>query len=124
MKENKRGSSEIIKKIQAKKAFKISNGPFHALAQDTMEAIFLVKDGICLEANQTVADMFGFSIANINKTLFAISNAVNTTLDLKDLYKQIHILVSKILDVTNFYIAIVNHEKRKIRFPYHADQED
>ncbi|MCP4718386.1 MAG: PAS domain S-box protein, partial [Desulfobacteraceae bacterium] len=198
MKENNRGASEIIKKFQTKNALKESKGSFSFLAQDNMEAILLVKDGICLEANQTAADMFGFTnfselidkkvrelltaesynlikeslinssdfhcaigihktgtqfpitiqhkimpeemgdlfafsianitqnnrLQNINKTLFAISNAVNTTLDLNDLYRQIHILLSKIIDVTNFYIAIVNHEQRKIRFPYHVDQKD
>lgn len=167
------------------------------LADAGKTAIILIQDNICLEANQAVADMFGFKnpsdligkdatelitpesynhIKNngpvnssrtheavgihkdgkpypiyiretpihhpgtlaflieditrqnhsdkINKALFAISNAVNTTLDLNDLYKQIHHLLSEIIDVTNFLISTVNHEKKSIRFPYYVDSED
>ncbi len=61
---------------------------------------------------------------DINKTLFAISNAVNITFDLNDLYKQIHRLLAEIIDVTNFYIAIVNEKKRTFYFPYHVDTFD
>jgi PAS domain S-box-containing protein len=60
----------------------------------------------------------------INKALFAISNAVNITLDLNHLYKQIHHLLSDILDVTNFLISLVNNEKKSIKFPYYVDSED
>ena len=61
---------------------------------------------------------------DINKTLFAISNAVNTTSNLDDLYKQIHSLLGKIIDVTNFYFAIVNEKKHTLYFPYYVDTID
>ncbi len=61
---------------------------------------------------------------DINKTLFAISNAVNITLNLSDLYKQIHNLLGKIIDVTNFFIAIINNKERTLHFPYHVDVVD
>jgi two-component system cell cycle sensor histidine kinase/response regulator CckA len=60
----------------------------------------------------------------INKVLFAISNAVNTTLNLKDLYRSIHQSLGSIFDVTNFFIAIVDRKKRTLFFPYHVDTED
>lgn len=61
---------------------------------------------------------------NINKTLFAISNAVNITLNLEDLYRQTHTLLSEIIDVTNFFIALVNEQEHTISFPYYVDTVD
>ena len=60
----------------------------------------------------------------INKALFAISNAVNTTPDLKDLYRSIHRSLGGIFDVTNFFIAIVDSRNHTLHFPYHVDTED
>ncbi len=60
----------------------------------------------------------------INRTLFAIANAVNTTSDLPTLYKEIHQSLNTIIDVSNFYIALIDNKKKMIRFPYHVDTED
>jgi transcriptional regulator with GAF, ATPase, and Fis domain len=60
----------------------------------------------------------------IDETLFEISNAVSTTLDLKDLYGSIHKSLGRIIDVTNFFIAIVDSQKRTLHFPYHVDTAD
>ena len=60
----------------------------------------------------------------INKTLFEISSAVNTTFNLDDLYYSIHKSLSRIIDVTNFYIAIVDTKERTLYFPYHVDTKD
>jgi diguanylate cyclase (GGDEF)-like protein/PAS domain S-box-containing protein len=61
---------------------------------------------------------------NINKALFAISNAVNVTLNLDDLYSQIHNFLGEIVDITNFFIAILNNKERTLHFPYHQDRVD
>jgi PAS domain S-box-containing protein len=61
---------------------------------------------------------------DINKTLYLISDAVNTTLDLQDLYKHIHILLDNILDVTNFFIAVVESKTNTLFFPYFVDTID
>jgi len=61
---------------------------------------------------------------NINNVLFSISNAVNISNDLDDLYKKIHHYVGKIFDVTNFFIAAVNERKKTLYFPYHVDSVD
>ena len=60
----------------------------------------------------------------IIKTLFAISNAVHTTQKMKDLYRSIHNSLSSIIDVTNFFIAIVDSKERTLNFPYYVDTED
>ncbi len=61
---------------------------------------------------------------SINKTLYSISNAVNITLDLQDLYKHIHYLLGDILDVTNFFIAVVDNKENTLYFPYYVDTVD
>ena len=60
----------------------------------------------------------------IKKVLFTISNAVNVTRNLKDLFEIIHNALGSIIDVTNFYIAMVDIKKRTIYFPYHVDTTD
>jgi PAS domain S-box-containing protein len=61
---------------------------------------------------------------DINKTLFAISNAVNITLSLEALFGQTHKLLSEIIDVTNFFIALVNERDNTLFFPYYIDTID
>ncbi len=61
---------------------------------------------------------------DVNKVLFDISNAVNTTQNLSDLYRSIHKSLENIIDVTNFFIAIVDIKKHTIHFPYHVDTTD
>lgn len=60
----------------------------------------------------------------INRVLFRISNAINTTKDLDQLYASIHHTLGRIIDVTNFYIALYDSEKRTLRFPYFRDQKE
>ena len=60
----------------------------------------------------------------IIKTLFAISNAVHTAQKMKDLYRSIHNSLSSIIDVTNFFIALVDSRERTLNFPYYVDTED
>ncbi len=61
---------------------------------------------------------------NINRLLFDISNAVVTVQNLDDLYQSIHAALGRVMDVTNFFIAIVDMKERNLYFPYHVDTED
>jgi PAS domain S-box-containing protein len=58
------------------------------------------------------------------ETFFEISNAVNTTRNLDELYKAIHKALANILNVDNLSIAIYNKEKDSIVFPYFIDEKD
>ncbi|NOX33799.1 MAG: response regulator [Deltaproteobacteria bacterium] len=58
------------------------------------------------------------------RVLFEISNAVNNTFNIDELYKAIHQILGKILNVDNFFIAIHNKEKNSILFPYFVDEMD
>ncbi|MCK5164655.1 MAG: hypothetical protein KAQ72_13105, partial [Desulfobacula sp.] len=46
----------------------------------------------------------------INSTLFDISNAVNTTPNLADLYLSIHQSLNRLIHVPNIYISIYDRE--------------
>ncbi|MCD4720979.1 MAG: GAF domain-containing protein, partial [Desulfobacula sp.] len=62
-----------------------------------------------------------------NKTievLFKISEAVNNTRDLDELYQVIHTSLDEILNVDNFYIALHHKERDSITFPYHVAEID
>jgi len=61
---------------------------------------------------------------NVSRLLFDISNAVSTVQSLDDLYQSIHTALGRVMDVTNFFIAIVDMENRTLYFPYHVDSED
>ena len=55
----------------------------------------------------------------VNKTLFHIATALNTSKTLKDLYGAIHTHLSSLMDMTNFfYRGLLQRQKRhSIRFP-------
>ncbi|MCP4116710.1 MAG: GAF domain-containing protein [Desulfobacteraceae bacterium] len=56
--------------------------------------------------------------------LFEISDAVNRTLDLNELFGVIHKSLGRILNVDNFFIAIHNREKDSITFEYWVNEKD
>ncbi|MCD4743208.1 MAG: GAF domain-containing protein [Desulfobacteraceae bacterium] len=68
-----------------------------------------------------------FNIKDADKrlqVLFEISNAVNSTTNLEELYKAIHQSLGKILKVDNFYIGKYDKKEDLLTFPYHVDYED
>lgn len=68
---------------------------------------------------------FGRSHAEqVNRVLFSISDAVNSTHDLEELYRTIHQILGTVIDTTNFFIAIVDRQQRTLYFPYHVDTVD
>jgi PAS domain S-box-containing protein len=58
----------------------------------------------------------------IQSVLFDISNAVNTTKDIGEMYSRIHQLLGKIIDTTNFYIAVYDRETNLIEAAYYFDE--
>jgi PAS domain S-box-containing protein len=79
-----------------------------------------------LEANQQLKKEIAERkrAEQITRTLSAISNAVNTTRDLRELYATIHLILGEIIDLRNFYIAIYHEKAQRISFPYFIDQFD
>ena len=60
----------------------------------------------------------------ITRTLFRISNSINTSKNLDELYVSIHQALGEIIDLTNFYIALFYKETKQIFFPYFKDTYD
>ena len=58
----------------------------------------------------------------LQKVLYNISKATNSSISLGQLYKTIHQELGKIIDTTNFYIALLDEKEGKIYFPYHVDE--
>ena len=60
----------------------------------------------------------------VNKALFQIASAQNTSETLQEFYRSIHRHLSALLDMTNFYIAIYYKTKNAIRYVYQVDEKD
>jgi len=60
----------------------------------------------------------------INYTLYDISNAVNTTRNLKELYQSIYSSLNRLMPLPNFYIAIYDNNNKIINFDYFIDEYD
>jgi PAS domain S-box-containing protein len=60
----------------------------------------------------------------LNDVLFEISNAVNTTPNLQDLYYSIHKALEKVIVVPNIYISTYDRPSGRIHFPYYVDEKD
>ena len=62
--------ADITERRQAEKSLRESEERCRYLAEGAMEAIFINKEGICLEANQAAADMFGYESTEAIKGIF------------------------------------------------------
>ncbi len=57
----------------------------------------------------------------INRAMFQISGAVNRSNNADELFRSIHISLQRVMDVSNFFIAIYDEEEDTIAFPYFVD---
>ncbi|WP_457553154.1 ATP-binding protein [Desulfobacula sp.] len=79
----------------------------------------------CIAVAGTMLDVTETKLAkDINKALFDIANAVNTVPKHQDLYRSIHTFLGRVMDVTNFFIAILDIKERTMYYPYHVDTRD
>lgn len=60
----------------------------------------------------------------IPKVVLEISEAVNNTNNIDELYKQVHQVISQYIPAKNFYIALYNSEDNTITYPYFIDQAE
>ncbi|MCD4789141.1 MAG: response regulator [Bacteroidales bacterium] len=56
--------------------------------------------------------------------VYKIGKAVNTTKDLNELYSVIRTELCRVIDTTNFYIALYDKEIDEITLPYFIDEKD
>ncbi|MEZ5197334.1 MAG: PAS domain S-box protein [Bacteroidales bacterium] len=60
----------------------------------------------------------------IKNVVYNISNAVSTTRDLNELFTVIRIELDKVIDTSNFFIAMYDKKEDKITLPYFVDEKD
>jgi PAS domain S-box-containing protein len=53
---------------------------------------------------------------------YKIANMTINSSNLESLFANIHQELSNIIEVNNFYVALVDHENKKLRFPYFIDE--
>jgi hypothetical protein len=58
----------------------------------------------------------------VTTILHRISHAVNIEVSLEDLFQIIHESLGRVIDVTNFYIALYDSKSNLITFPYLVDE--
>jgi len=56
--------------------------------------------------------------------LYKISEAVNTSQDIQNLYKEIHFIVKDLMSADNFYIALYDENTSMVTFDYYVDLVD
>ncbi len=60
----------------------------------------------------------------LQSVIFKIGMATGTTHDLKELIKVIRGELGKVIDTTNFYIALYDKERNTIKLPFFIDEKD
>ena len=58
----------------------------------------------------------------IQKTLYNISDALNTTDKMRDLYNKIREFLGDVIDTTNIYVTLYNQEQDLLSFDYYIDE--
>ena len=61
---------------------------------------------------------------NVQKALYEISDAINTTDDLHVLCQQIREFLGNVIDTTNFYVALYDEKTDMISLPFDIDEKD
>ena len=61
---------------------------------------------------------------NIQKTLYNISNALNTTDKIRELFIKIREYLGNVIDTTNFYVALFDEKTDTISLPFNVDEKD
>ena len=84
-------------------------------------AIAVEKARLFAEAQRDLTDRY--HSAQVQASLYRISEAAHTVQDLADLYHTIHLSLEDLLPARNFVIALYDAAIDTIRFPYFVDEE-
>ncbi|WP_163812115.1 response regulator [Pseudodesulfovibrio sp. JC047] len=60
----------------------------------------------------------------VTHLLYRISNTVSTTSDLDELYHRIHAILSGHIAARNFFIGLLDAQRKHLKFTYYADEKD
>ncbi|PTB90077.1 hypothetical protein C9928_01455 [Pseudidiomarina aestuarii] len=60
----------------------------------------------------------------VSAVLFAISEVTNTSDSMESFYHQLHEQIGRLINNENFFVALVDEDKRNLTFPYYVDAFD
>ena len=60
----------------------------------------------------------------LQRALYQISETVNSSCDLENLYRSVHHIIGELILAENFYIALYDESSKIVHFPYHVDEKD
>jgi PAS domain S-box-containing protein len=92
-----------------------------------LENVTLIKDEKSGQVyiQGTSVDITGRKQAEqIQAVLFNIANATNTTQNLQELFQVIQRELGKLMDTTNFFIALYDKKTNTMSLPYHVDAKE
>ena len=83
------------------------------------------RHGKLLGAIETIMDITEHKqTVQIQKTLYNISNALNTTENMYKFYDRIREFLGDVIDTTNFYVALYDQETDTISLPFDVNEKD
>ena len=60
----------------------------------------------------------------LQKALYLISETVNSSQNLNNLYHSVHKIIGELILAKNFYIALYDENTKAVHFPYYVDERD
>ena len=87
---------------------------------------FVIREiGGNLEFLGLISDIHDHKMSRKRETLlYAISQASHTSVDLDELYKHLHEIVSELIPARNFYISLLSDDGKDLYFPYYVDEKE
>jgi len=112
-KSTKLPSSTLITKEDSLKIIEGSISPTIKTTGETAGSVLAFRDITIIDKAQ-----------RIQNALYNISNAVNATESIQELFQSIQKHLGEIIDTTNFYVALYDKASDTISLPYIIDEED
>jgi PAS domain S-box-containing protein len=95
-----------------------------AIAKSDLHLLNSVAEFIAISIERKQIQIASEETEKINQTLQTITNAVHTTENLSELYRYIRNSLGRLMDSSNFFIALYDSTNKSINFEYFADQYD
>ncbi len=89
-----------------------------------LQVLVTISDQIAIAIYRKQIQIAKKQSDEINLVLREITSAVHSSQNLSELFETIHNTLSRIMNVSNFFIAIVDMEEHSLYFPYYVDTVD
>jgi PAS domain S-box-containing protein len=95
-----------------------------AFKKSDLDLLNLVAEFIAASVERKQIQIAHKKSDEISQVLFDITSAVHRSENLLQLFERIHHILKRIIDASNFFIAIVDTKERTLHFPYFVDTLD